>query len=78
MVEAESARLQGIFDTLRLDYREQVDAVRAGGERLEQLRQDRHTTEQRLEAVRTRTRALDIETNEVSLRTEALHEHISP
>ena len=77
VVEAESARLQGIFDTLRLDYREQVDAVRAGGERLEQLRQDRHTTEQRLEAVRTRTRALDIETNEVSLRTEALHEHIS-
>ena len=52
--------------------------MRAGGERLEQLRQDRHTTEQRLDAVRTRTRALDLETNEVDLRREALHEHIAP
>ena len=52
--------------------------MRAGGERLEQLRQDRHTTEQRLDAVRTRTRALDLETNEVYLRSEALHEHVAP
>ncbi len=77
VVEGEHARLNGIFDTLRRDYQDQVDAVRAGGERLEQLRQDRHTTEQRLDAVRTRTRALDLETNEVELRSEALHEHIS-
>jgi chromosome segregation protein len=76
VVEGERARLEGIFDGLRRDYKDQVDAVRAGGERLEQLRQDRHTTEQRLDAVRSRTRALDLETNEVSLRTEALHEHI--
>jgi chromosome segregation protein len=76
LVEGESARLKGIFDALRRDYKHQVDAVRAGGERLEQLRQDRHTTDQRLEAVRTRTRALDLETNEVSLRLESLHEHI--
>ena len=77
VVEAEHQRLEGIFDTLRGDYQDQVDAVRAGGERLEQLRQDRHTTEQRLDAVRNRTRALDLETNEVSLRSEALHEHIA-
>jgi chromosome segregation protein len=76
VVEAEHVRLEGIFDTLRGDYQDQVDAVRAGGARLEQLRQDRHTTEQRLDAVRSRTRALDLETNEVSLRSEALHEHI--
>jgi chromosome segregation protein len=76
VVEAEHARLDGIFDTLRGDYQEQVDAVRAGGARLEQLRQDRHTTEQRLDAVRTRTRALDLESNEVALRSETLHEHI--
>jgi chromosome segregation protein len=76
IVEAERARLEGIFDSLRQDYQEQVDAVRAGGERLEQLRQDRHTTEQRLDAVRARTRALDLETNEVGLRTESLLEHI--
>ena len=73
----EHARLDGIFESLRHDYQDQVDAVRAGGERLEQLRQDRHTTEQRLDAVRTRTRTLDLEANEVDLRTEALHEHIA-
>ncbi|HEX3795773.1 MAG TPA: chromosome segregation protein SMC [Acidimicrobiales bacterium] len=77
VVEGERARLEGIFDTLRHDYQDQVDAVRAGGERLEQLRQDRHTTEQRLEAVRSRTRSLDLESNEVALRSEALAEHIS-
>ncbi len=76
VVEAEHARLNGIFDTLRGDYQDQVDAVRAGGARLEQLRQDRQTTEQRLDAVRSRTRSLDLETNEVALRSETLHEHI--
>ena len=76
LVEQEHARLDGIFESLRHDYQDQVDAVRAGGEKLEQLRQDRHTTEQRLDAVRTRTRTLDLEANEVDLRTEALHEHV--
>src|ERR1700733_14862798 len=76
LVESERDRLETILSALRSDYKDQVDAVRAGGERLEQLRQDRHTTYQRLEAVRTRTRALDLETNEVSLRLESLHEHI--
>ncbi len=77
LVQQEHARLDGVFETLRHDYQDQIDAVRAGGERLEQLRQDRHTAEQRLEAVRTRTRSLDLEVNEVELRTEALHEHIA-
>jgi chromosome segregation protein len=77
VVEGERQRLEGIFDSLRADYQDQVDAVRAGGERLEQLRQDRHTTEQRLDAVRSRTRALDLESNEVTLRAETLGEHIS-
>ena len=76
LVEQEHARLDGIFESLRHDYQDQVDAVRAGGEKLEQLRQDRHTTEQRLDAVRTRTRTLDLEANEVDLRTEALLEHV--
>ncbi len=76
LVEHEHARLDGIFESLRHDYQDQVDAVRAGGQKLEQLRQDRHTTEQRLDAVRTRTRTLDLEANEVDLRTEALVEHV--
>jgi len=76
LVEQEHARLDGIFEALRHDYQDQVDAVRAGGEKLERLRQDRHTTEQRLDAVRTRTRTLDLEANEVDLRTEALRDHV--
>jgi chromosome segregation protein len=76
VVDGEHARLNAIFETLRRDYQDQVDAVRTGGERLEQLRQDRHTTEQRLETVRSRTRALDLESNEVDLRVELLDEHI--
>ena len=76
LVDAEQQRLDQVFDELRHDYQDQVDAVRAGGEKLEQLRQDRHTTEQRLDAVRNRTRALDLEANEVDLRTETLQEHI--
>ena len=77
LVEQEHARLDGIFESLRHDYQDQVDAVRAGGEKLERLRQDRHTTEQRLDAVRTRTRTLDLEANEVDVRTEALREHVA-
>ncbi len=76
VVEREHARLDAVFEDLRRDYRDQVDAVRAGGERLEQLRQDRHTTEQRLDVTRTRTRTLDLEMNEVDLRLEALREHV--
>ncbi len=76
LVVAEQQRLDQVFDALRHDYQDQVDAVRAGGEKLEQLRADRHTTEQRLDAVRNRTRALDLEANEVGLRTESLTEHI--
>ena len=76
VVVGEHGRLDAVFEDLRRDYRDQVDAVRAGGERLEQLRQDRHTAEQRLDVVRTRTRTLDLEMNEVDLRAEALREHI--
>jgi chromosome segregation protein len=76
IVIREHERLDAVFGSLRHDYQDQVDAVRAGGEKLEQLRQDRHTAEQRMEAVRTRTRSLDLEVNEVELRTESLHEHI--
>ena len=77
LVQSEHERLDGVFTALRHDYQDQVDAVRAGGEKLERLRQDRHTTEQALDAVRTRTRALDLEANEVELRTESLTEHVT-
>ncbi len=76
IVATEQERLIAVFDELRQDYRLQVEAVRAGGERLETLRQNRHSTERRLGEVRDKTRALDLEAAEVTLRTDALVESI--
>jgi chromosome segregation protein len=76
IVVAEQERLVAVLDELRQDYRLQVEAVRAGGERLETLRQNRHSTERRLGEVRDKTRALDLEAAEVTLRTDALAESI--
>ena len=74
LVDGERDRFEGVLDALRVDYRQQVEAVRAGGERLESLRRDRAATEARLSEVRERARALDLEAAEVSLRSEALTE----
>ena len=76
LVDRERQRLEGMLDTLQVDYRHQVEAVRAGGEKLESLRRDRAATEGRLSEVRERTRALDLEAAEVSLRSEALTETV--
>jgi chromosome segregation protein len=69
-------RVEGALAAARIDYRRQVDAMRAGGERLEVLRSQRTQTEQRLGEVRERTRALDIESAEVSMRSETLAETV--
>ena len=74
LVDAEREKLEGVLEALRTDYRHQVEAVRAGGERLESLRRDRAAADGRLVEVRERARALDREAAEVSLRTEALTE----
>ena len=76
LVEGERERLEGVLEALRVDYRLQVEAVRAGGERLEALRRDRADAESRLSEVRERTRALDLEATEVALRSEALAETV--
>ncbi|HEX3947742.1 MAG TPA: AAA family ATPase, partial [Acidimicrobiales bacterium] len=72
LVEGEREKLEAVLETLRTDYRHQVEAVRAGGERLELLRRDRGAAERRLSEVRERARALDLEATEVALRTESL------
>jgi len=74
MVAQLHERLGALLDSLRRDYHDQVEAVRAGGDRLEAIRRDRSEVERRLEAVRERTRARDLELAEVSLRTETLME----
>jgi len=74
LVDRERQRLEGALAALRIDYRHQVEAVRAGGEQLENLRRRRASTEGRLSEVRERSRVLDLEATEVSLRSEALRE----
>ena len=54
LVDAEREKLEGVLETLRTDYRHQVEAVRAGGERLESLRRDRAAADGRLVEVRER------------------------
>jgi chromosome segregation protein len=76
LVQRERSRLEQLLAALRDDYREQVDAVRAGGERLETLRRDRATTERQLSAARDRRQALDLERAEVALRAETLEEMV--
>jgi chromosome segregation protein len=77
LVVAEGERLTGILETLQGEYREQLEAVRAGGERLETLRQDRTALDRRLTEVRERIRTLELESAEVGVRAEALEELIS-
>src|SRR5579875_2778651 len=65
-------RLEAAELELSSDYQRQLEAVRAGGDRLERLRAERAAAEARLAEVRDRTRALDHEAAEVEVRTEAL------
>jgi chromosome segregation protein len=76
VVAAERARLDEVQGALEADYRHQVAAVRAGGERLESLHRDRSAVELRLGEGRDRTRELDHETAEVEVRTESLTEMV--
>ncbi|HMD46236.1 MAG TPA: chromosome segregation protein SMC [Acidimicrobiales bacterium] len=76
LVVDERRRLEEVLASLRRDYRDQVEAVRAGGERLEAIRAERAGCEQRLGQVRERARALDLEVAEVSLRTDTLLESV--
>ncbi|HLN17794.1 MAG TPA: chromosome segregation protein SMC [Acidimicrobiales bacterium] len=76
LVVRERERLEGVAAWLERDYREQVDAVRAGAERLEELRNERSGVERRLDEARERSRGLDLEAAEVVLRTDTLVETI--
>ncbi|MGH9007287.1 MAG: hypothetical protein ACRDV6_06170, partial [Acidimicrobiales bacterium] len=76
LVAAQRLRLDEVGGAIEAEYRRQLDAVRAGGERLESLHRDRSGVEQRLAEVRDRTRELDHESAEVEVRTEALTESV--
>ena len=76
VVGEEGARLQAVLASLQRDYRDQVEAVRAGGERLEVLRRDRAAAERRLAEVGEKSRGLQLEVAEVALRSDALSESV--
>ncbi|MHB1776245.1 MAG: chromosome segregation protein SMC [Acidimicrobiales bacterium] len=76
LVDAERARLGAALEALRADYRHQVDAVRAGGERLEALRRTRAADERRLDEVRGASRRLDLEIAELTMRLDAVRDGV--
>ena len=72
LVERERVRLETLLTSVRDDYRHQVEEVRAGGERLESLRQERGAADARLTSLGERRRSLDVEAAELALRAETL------
>jgi chromosome segregation protein len=75
-VERIAAWVDGLGSALRADYAQQLELVRAGGVKLEELRAERSRTETALGEARDRSRALELEAAEVALRREALNEMV--
>lgn len=72
VVDAQKIRLEAVLDDLRNDYRLQVETVRAGAAKLEEIRRERTNLERRQAQVRESRRALDIEASEARVRKETL------
>jgi len=69
---AEEIRLSQ--EAIDSSYREQLEASRAGADRLEEIRRARRATEERLSEVADATRRHDIEHAELAVMTSNLHE----
>ncbi len=76
VVEAEREKLDQIVESMRGAYRSQLEAVKAGGEKLEELRRARAEAEERLKVAASRTRDLEIASAEISLRMTTLAETV--
>ncbi len=63
-------------EALDSTYREQVEASRASGERLEEIRRARHETDDRLTVLLDNRRRLEVEQAEVVVKRSTLHETI--
>jgi chromosome segregation protein len=79
-LSAEVARAQGELDAalvqLRDRYRRQLEAVRAGGARLEELRRQRSAQEHELAAVRSRLQKSELDLVESTVRRESVIENL--
>ncbi len=76
LVDRARVRLEALLESVRADYHHQVEEARAGGERLQTLRQERTAAEARLAALSERRRSLEVEAAEMALRAETLAETI--
>ncbi len=76
VVEAEREKLDQVVERMRGAYRSQLEAVKAGGEKLEELRRARAEAEERLKVAASRTRDLEIASAEISLRMTTLAETV--
>jgi chromosome segregation protein len=67
-----SSRVETLHAAVEHEYREQLEAVRAGGARLETLRRERADADATLAELNERTREAEIEATGVAARLEAL------
>ena len=71
-----SSRVDAAHESVGADYREQLEAARAGGARLEELRRERADADATLAEPNERERELEVESTGVAARLEALQETV--
>ena len=76
VVAAAQGRLDVSLRELREQHRRQLEAVRAGGARLETLRRERSATEHQLAAVRSRLQKIELDLAEAAIRRDAVVESL--
>ena len=69
-------RVAGAHESVTADYRTQLEAARAGGARLEELRRERADADATLAISNERERELEVESTGVAARLEALKETV--
>jgi len=75
-VEAEQVRITDVAKSVEGAYQTQMQAVRAGGERLEEMRNRRSGLESSNQALSNRQRANEVEGAELGLKMTSLTDHI--
>jgi chromosome segregation protein len=74
VVAGAQSQLDGALVELRERHRLQLEAVRAGGARLEELRRRRSANEHELAAIRSRLQGIELELVEATIRRESVVE----
>jgi chromosome segregation protein len=74
VVDSAQTRLDSALSELRDRHRRQLEAVRAGGARLEELRRQRSVNEHELAAARSRLQKIEVDLVEATIRRESVIE----